>query len=142
MGSVGRPTKRNTKTRAAILAALAAGLTYERAARAAGVSYDLLREWRRDDPSFASAVDLVNAKIELRLLEIIHAAAPSDWRASAWLLERRFPETWGRNRIEVTGKDGGPVAIAASIDAKLAQLSLGDLERLASMRIPDDELDV
>lgn len=29
--------------------------------------------------------------------------------AAQWLLERRYPEEWGRRRLEVTGPDGGPV---------------------------------
>ena len=34
--------------------------------------------------------------------------APTDWRAAAFLLERkRFPDDYGKHS-EVTGKDGGP----------------------------------
>lgn len=28
-----------------------------------------------------------------------------------WRLERRFPDRWGRRRLEVTGADGGPVEV-------------------------------
>ena len=34
------------------------------------------------------------------------------WQASAWWLERSFPERWGRkDRVEVTGKDEGPLIV-------------------------------
>lgn len=37
------------------------------------------------------------------------------WQAAAWLLERRHPNIYGRrvvdSRVELTGKDGGPVKI-------------------------------
>ena len=42
------------------------------------------------------------------LLNQIRVKAPTDWRAAAFMLERRFPDDYGR-RTEVTGKDGGPI---------------------------------
>jgi len=33
-----------------------------------------------------------------------------EWTANAWHLERKHPERWGRReRVEHTGKDGGPI---------------------------------
>ncbi|MDP3937833.1 MAG: hypothetical protein Q8R92_06825 [Deltaproteobacteria bacterium] len=33
-----------------------------------------------------------------------------EWTANAWHLERKHPERWGRKeRVEHTGKDGGPI---------------------------------
>lgn len=33
-----------------------------------------------------------------------------DWRASAWRLERKFPDRWGRReKVEMSGEGGGPV---------------------------------
>ena len=38
--------------------------------------------------------------------------ADEDWRASMEFLSRRWPEHWSPNRkIELTGKDGGPVQV-------------------------------
>jgi hypothetical protein len=35
---------------------------------------------------------------------------PDDWRAAKEYLARRFGERWGdKQRVEMTGKDGGPV---------------------------------
>ena len=44
----------------------------------------------------------------MRLVSQITLQAPTDWRAAAFLLERRFPDDYGK-RTELTGKDGGPV---------------------------------
>ena len=34
------------------------------------------------------------------------------WQSSAWWLERSFPDRWGRkDRVEVTGKDEGPLIV-------------------------------
>ena len=42
------------------------------------------------------------------LLNQIRVKAYDEWRAAAFILERRFPDDYGR-RTEITGKDGGPV---------------------------------
>lgn len=48
-----------------------------------------------------------------------------DWRASMEFLSRRWPEQWSPNRkIELTGKDGGPVQITLN-DIVTAMLKAG-----------------
>ena len=39
------------------------------------------------------------------------------WQSSAWLLERTFPEEYGRTKqdLEISGKDGGPVNVAEEV---------------------------
>jgi hypothetical protein len=37
-----------------------------------------------------------DALSEARAVVLILRAAQTDWRASAWWLERRWPERWGR----------------------------------------------
>lgn len=49
----------------------------------------------------------------------------ADWRASSWLLERRDDEFNPASRVEVSGVDGGPIAVAE------LDVSLGDLVALA-----------
>ena len=38
-----------------------------------------------------------------------------DWRPAAWSLEHRRPKDYGRQRLEVTGADGGPVPLASVV---------------------------
>jgi hypothetical protein len=40
--------------------------------------------------------------------------ARPDAASIRWRLERRYPELWGRQRIEVTGPDGGPVEVTGA----------------------------
>lgn len=47
------------------------------------------------------------------------------WQSKAWLLERRYPERWGRRDTliqELTGKDGGPIRIEDARRELLARL--------------------
>ena len=39
------------------------------------------------------------AEGEIRAVAAIRQAAAESWQAAAWLLERRFPERWGRDRV-------------------------------------------
>lgn len=48
---------------------------------------------------------------DLRMLSAIHAATPKDWRAARYILQQRHPLTWGRKRLELSGPDGGPIAV-------------------------------
>src|SRR5262249_26070077 len=59
-------------------------------------------------PELQAALD--NALAEHRLVALVAAAAgKGQWRAAAWLLERRHPERWSAGR---TGSDAPPDLIA------------------------------
>ena len=61
---------------------------------------------------FFNAVERAKADSALRLISQLTLQAPADWRAAAFILERRFPDDYGR-RAELTGKAGGPVKVDA-----------------------------
>lgn len=44
---------------------------------------------------------LAEATSEVRLVAYLAKAAAANWRASAWLLERRYPERWAARGREV-----------------------------------------
>lgn len=50
-----------------------------------------------------------------RNLRVIQNATADTWSAAAWLLERRFPDEYGRNRLEITGKEGEPVQTESAV---------------------------
>ena len=53
-----------------------------------------------------------SARAKVDDLATIKAAAPTDWKAAAWRLERRAPKRWGyKQRVELTGEESGPIAL-------------------------------
>ena len=63
---------------------------------------------------------------------ITRAARDGDWRAQAWLIERRHPSRWGRRTShELTGPEGGPIAVEEKLD--LSKLTAGELETLQAL---------
>lgn len=57
-------------------------------------------------------IEKARADCVARNTEIIATAAAEDWRASAFFLERRHAEDWGKTeKLQMTGAGGGPVQI-------------------------------
>jgi transposase len=99
----GRPTLLTDDRRADLILLLANGASSARAARAVGVGERTLRRWLRDGlaeqvaQARAARPEAKDALAEARLVVVVaRAAALGDWKAGAWLLERRWPDRWGR----------------------------------------------
>lgn len=93
-----------------ILTALREGLPIESAANYGGIHKDTFYEWLKQHSDFSDAVKDAESEAEFKLVQTIQAD-PS-WQSKAWILERRHPDRWGkvdRNKVELTGKDGGPI---------------------------------
>ena len=108
---MGRPTKLTDEVQATIVAALEGGCTRSAAAGAAGIDPSTLQRWvRRGERAdgrdkrfrlFCMAIKKAESMCDMRCLELINAAASEGrWQAAAWILERRWPQSWGRRRVE------------------------------------------
>ena len=105
---VGQPLKLTRDVHDRITEAVETGATYEVAAIAAGIHRDTFRVWREQGETdraaglttiysdLAAAVQDARARGEVELARKIRAHASLDWKAAAWLLERRHPERWAR----------------------------------------------
>jgi transposase len=91
-----------------ILESLEQGHNHEAAAQLAGVSRATYYRWRRLDTDFAAAVTAAVNRSEFNLFKHLQASADlkSDWRAYAWLLERRFPESYGNKQFVAVDSKG------------------------------------
>jgi transposase-like protein len=129
------------------------GCSLGAAARVAGIGESTLRDWRKrgadelsqsEDPAepmperapesfgeFVVALEQALAGIESMLTKCLVDAAAKDWRAAAWWLERRRPETYGANPT-ADDKAPEPRVEYRFIDAKAASDEL--CRRLAVQR--------
>ena len=121
---MGRPSKLTPEVQGLIVDGISAGLTYQLSCERAGIFPSTFYAWLERGElqatgrykEFSEAITRAKADSALRLVSQITLAAPKDWRAAAFMLERRFPDDYGK-RTELTGKDGGPVKVDTSADA-------------------------
>ena len=96
-------SKLTETTQANLRAALEAGNTRAAAAQGAGITYETLRLWMRKGEkqaagrhrALARTVEQAEAQAETEAVEEIRKAwQRGEWRAAAWWLERRRPESY------------------------------------------------
>lgn len=105
-----RPTDLTPALQRKIVAMVRDGCSPEIAARAAGIAASTYYLWRAKGreqtdtaySEFSEAIENAIAECEARALRVIQRAAPKNWQAAMTMLERRFPDRWGRReRIDV-----------------------------------------
>lgn len=93
-----------------VLECLLSGGSLRLAAGRAGMSEDTLARWRDDDAEFAALVDRARFDAVTSNIKHIHSAAPRDWKAAAYLLERN-PLT----KAEYATKESGGTVIQVNV---------------------------
>ena len=128
----GRSTKLTDSTWARIKGSVEDGNYARTAALAAGIGETTFYRWRQQGAQdrregrrtrlahFDEDLEAAQARAEEYHLEQITQAAqgndakPSDWKAAAWLLERKYPDRFARRTArEISGPGGGPVQMDA-----------------------------
>lgn len=134
----GRPIKLNNQIRDSVASALRAGNYIETAAAYAGINkttlYDWLKRGEREKQriesnpgakarksealfvDFSNAVQKAMADAEVRDVATIVRASAENWQAAAWRLERKYPDRWGRRKLEVDVS--GQIAVQIVDDIK------------------------
>ena len=127
----GRPGKRTPQLEKDLLAAIETGAPYRVACLACGISDDAFTEWRRKDPEFAARVNTAAGKTALRLLKKIEARAEDNFSAAAWMLERRFPDSFSRPEVQVGIQNNVMMSGNNGVNGiSLEQIVVSDLEFL------------
>jgi len=99
-----RPTKYTPETANRVLEGIRLGMTWRHAAAYAGVSVLTIRRWCQRYADFGRQLEEAEGHaVAANMERIRQAALNGDWRASAWILERRWPEDYGaRQRVDQT----------------------------------------
>jgi hypothetical protein len=119
----GRPTKLTPKVQEEVCSAIRAGNTFEAAASYGGISpasfYSYMDKGRQSYEKgrrrtkfteFLEEVTRAKSVAEVALVANINKAGEKDWRAHAFLLERRNPSDWGRHdRLSANVTESGTV---------------------------------
>ena len=138
-GRNGRPSKLTPEVTEKIARLVSEGSFYEPAAIAAGVAYPSMRQWflqgQADKAAglttrfskFTDALVHAQAQAETRMVSTLAKGGEGkypDWRAQAFVLERRYPQRWAPPKAEQSA------GITLSLtDAQLA--ALGEALRVA-----------
>jgi hypothetical protein len=112
---------------AVIVSAIETGCPAAHAARAAGISDTTFYDWKKEFPEFRDAIAQAESRGMLKRLEAIQKAADSgQWTASAWVLERRFPQLFAnQTRDYETGRREGMAEARQEVE-RAKEDTLGD----------------
>ena len=124
--ATGQRTQRRVLRRDAVLELVRQGCTHKVAALRAGISESTFYTWIAKGKvarsgiyrEFVNDLELAEAVAEGTLTLQMRAHAAREWRATAWMLERRFPETW-KERKEIAVEQEIPEDRAACFAARV-----------------------
>lgn len=130
----GRPTKLTTEVQGLIVEAIRAGATYKLAAESAGMTYDSFNDWMkrgeaemirrssprvkegtpqwlREDRFFHFSQRVKKAEAQGAVERLKRLDGNPTWQTDAWLLERRYPQDYGRQVTQMQGDEEKPVIV-------------------------------
>lgn len=153
--AVGYTTKLSPEVTAVVVQAIRAGGTLDTAAAHAGIDKATYHRWLKDgrnlqqigiaedDPRrddlllllrFVEEIDQALADFKLVGTGGILKAGAEQWQAYAWLLERKFPDEFGRRtRVDHANADGTPFQLAQAQMIDPSKLSDDELDRLIEL---------
>jgi transposase len=94
----GKPSKYSSAVTKRIFRTVSQGLSREAAAALAGINLAALYEWQSRFPEFSEELKKADARFEQASVRRMAKAGgrPRYWTAIAWMLERKFPQHYGK----------------------------------------------
>ena len=82
----------------AVIQAISSGLKKKDAIEIAGISETAFFDRQKDDADFSELVKKAELAFKLRHIKNIEQKAEDNWQCSAWLLERKFKDEFGKEQ--------------------------------------------
>jgi hypothetical protein len=126
MNRRGRKTKYKQEIVDNICKWLSAGNTRRTAFTLAGIGESTFYDYLNNYPEFSEAIKRAEEQAIARNVQIINKAGQTSWQASAWWLERRCKEDFGKqDRIDLTtnGKDIRTMSLS-ELEAEIERLKI------------------
>lgn len=122
---VGQPTKCTPDTTKRVCASLRKGHTIKSACEGAGITQESYYTWLKrasDGPPYADFSEAVTrAQHEAKDYLLSKISAAEDWRAQAWIMERRWRDEFG--------KDGGQEKKREPLEIRLVDAQYDEKKR-------------
>lgn len=106
------------------------GLLIKQACHAAGVGERTFRTWRKQDRPLSAALKKAGAEFERAHVQNIVNHGVKDWKASAWILERKFPERYARRVANVEPQN---VSADALVKVPKPTISVAELQEAVAI---------
>ena len=99
------------------------GCTARDACQLSGITETSFYEWKKKKPEFVESIKRAEILNKKRAIALIQKAGEETWQANAWFLERRYPNEYGKQRIEISGKIESTVTIISEkTDTELEEI--------------------
>ena len=120
----GRHGKYTPEVVESICTYLRQGNTRKTSAICSGISEETFYVWINTKPEFSESIKKAEEDAIAHHVQTIHAFSQSNWQASAWFLERRRKDDFGKqDRVDITtnGKDIQAMTVQ-QLDAEIERL--------------------
>lgn len=129
---IGRPRKSNEKSvtlqikqdnikKAVIKAVREKGCTIKEVCAVLKITPNTIANYTKEDPDFALQISNADQSYKLELIETIKKASIKDWRAGAFLLQKRYPQEFSdKSTVELEQKGSGSQVVVNLIQQVLA----------------------
>jgi hypothetical protein len=153
-GDAHRPHGLTDDVKKDVLDALKAGVWQKDAAAHAGIGESTLAQWLREGRAFldegvenelsefAAACALARAGHKVLLVGRITAATAKDWKAAAFLLERMFPNEFGKRDAKLIEHDMSEGLEELLAGKQPVQIPLDRRQRIAAILAEEDDEEV
>lgn len=146
------PAHKLTPRRADIIVKMLSKGHYDNAAaKMAGVAASTLKQWlakgrEQKEGIYYELVKRVDAARDdgesFLVGKVVDAVDAGDWRAAAWILERKYHERWRkRHSTEVSGPNGAPLAVSPVTPEAVAEAMQKRLEAASNAPAADSLFD-